>query len=377
MRPFSLACAALALSAALAPAAHAASGAVCVYKDPNYAGTPLCFSADKPTMDQGWDNKVSSVKVTAGYKVELFDKASFGAASVVLTADAPKLAKLDFDNKTSSVRVTAPTGSAKVTGSYYPDWEPAPLRIRDVNANDNLIYLFAARPVGGPPGTTGAVYFTMPGDGRGAATHLVEDIAYARTTQHRRIMLSVGGAGNGMSFPNRTKSQAFVNSIVSIYNQLGGFDGLDWNTFEGSQAPDTSEMIWISQQLKAKYPGFMISAPPAPWNSVDKTFCKAMLDAAVLDYCAPQYYDGPNLAEPDYVVGNVDEWVALLGAEHVVVGFGINSAPNYMSRAQAIDTWNRVEAAHPTIRGGFDWETGTDETQNWPFANGVAPLILH
>ena len=46
-------------------------------------------------------------------------------------------------------------------------------------------------------------------------------------------------------------------------------------------------------------------------------------------------------------------------------------------RAQAIDTWNRVEAAHPTIHGGFDWENGTDETQNWPFANGVAPLILH
>lgn len=377
MRPFLLAFAVLAISATLAPAARAATGAVCLYKDPNYGGASLCFSADKATMDTGWNNNVSSVKVTPGYQVTLFDKPSFASTSVVLTADTAKLAKLNFDNKTSSVRVVSTTTAPKVTGTYYPDWEPSPLRIRDVNINDNLIYLFAARPVGGPPGTTGAVYFTMPGDGRGAATHLVEDIAYARTTQHRRIMLSVGGAGNGMSFPTRTKSQTFVNSIVSIYNQLGGFDGLDWNTFEGSQSPDTSEMIWISQQLKNMYPGFMISAPPAPWNPVDKTFCKSMLDAAVLDYCAPQYYDGPNLAEPDYVVGNVDEWVTLLGAEHVVVGFGINSAPNYMSRAQAIDTWNRVEAAHPTIHGGFDWENGTDETQNWPFANGVAPLILN
>ena len=72
----------------------------------------------------------------------------------------------------------------------------------------------------------------------------------------------------------------------------------------------------------------------------------------------------------------VREWVNLLGPTHVMVGFGINtSLPNYMTQAQAIDAWTRVEAAHPTIRGGFDWETGSDEAQGWPFANGVAPLI--
>lgn len=263
----------------------------------------------------------------------------------------------------------------KIVGGYYPNWTPAPLRIRDVNLRYNLIYLFAATPVGGPPGTTGAVTWTPPGNGRGAATNLKADIQYARSTQGRKIILSVGGAGNGMSFPNRAKSQTFVNSIVSIYQQLGGIDGMDWNTFEASQTPDTSEMIWISLELKRRYPGFIISAPPAPWNSVDKEFARAMVAAGALDYAAPQYYDGPGLNQPAYVVENIKQWVSLLGANRVVVGFGINNATNYMTRDQAITTWNQVKANHPDIRGAFDWQIHTDEEQGWPFANGVAPLI--
>lgn len=267
------------------------------------------------------------------------------------------------------------TGTRKIVAGYYPNWTPAPLRIRDVNRNYNLIYLFAAIPVGGPPGTTGAVTWSPPGNGRGAATNLKADIQYARSTQGRKIILSVGGAGNGMSFPNRAKSQTFVNSIVAIYRQLGGIDGMDWNTFEANQTPDTGEMIWISLELKRLYPGFIISAPPAPWNSIDKEFCRAMVAAGALDYAAPQYYDGPGLNQPAYVVDNVKQWVSLLGANRVVVGFGINNATNYMSRDQAITTWNQVKANHPDIRGGFNWQIHTDEAQGWPFANGVAPLI--
>jgi len=267
------------------------------------------------------------------------------------------------------------TGAKKIVAGYYPNWTPAPLRIRDVNRNYNLIYLFAAIPVGGPPGTTGAVTWSPPGNGRGPATNLKADIQYARATQGRKIILSVGGAGNGMSFPNRAKSQTFVNSIVAIYRELGGIDGMDWNTFEASQTPDTSEMIWISLELKRLFPGFIISAPPAPWNWIDKEFCRAMVAAGALDYAAPQYYDGPGLNQPAYVVENVRQWVSLLGANRVVVGFGINNATNYMTRDQAITTWNQVKANHPDIRGGFNWQIHTDEAQGWPFANGVAPLI--
>ncbi|WP_437958827.1 glycosyl hydrolase family 18 protein [Sorangium sp. So ce119] len=264
---------------------------------------------------------------------------------------------------------------AKVVAGYYPNWTPSPVRIRDIDSNYNLIYLFAAHPVGGPPGTTGAVTWTPPGDGRGAATHLREDIQYARTTQDRRIILSIGGAGQGMSFPDRGKSQTFVDSVVDIYNDLGGFDGIDWNTFEANQNPDTEEMIWISLELKRRFPGFIITAPPAPWNPRDKNFCKAMVDAGAMDYAAPQYYDGPDLDQQSYIVNNVGQWVDLLGPTHVVVGFGIADDQYYMSIDEAIPTWNEVEGNHPALRGVFDWQIHNDESQGWPFADRIGPLV--
>ena len=270
---------------------------------------------------------------------------------------------------------TGTTLPAKVVAGYYPNWTESPARIKDVDSHYNVIYLFAAQPVGGAPGTTGAVNWTAPGNGRGAATNLNADIQYARSTQGRKILLSIGGAGNGMSFPTRTKSQAFVDSVDSWYQKLGAIDGIDWNTFEGNQAPDTTEMIWISLELKKHHPGFIITAPPAPWNSVDKTFCAAMVKAGALDYAAPQYYDGPNLATQTYMETSVAEWVKLLGASHVVVGFGIWDQPNYMSIADAVKTWKALEATTPTLRGAFDWQIHTDESQGWPFAKQLGPLV--
>jgi hypothetical protein len=272
---------------------------------------------------------------------------------------------------------TPPGGSLarKIVGGYYPNWTPSPVRIRDVHANYNLIYLFSARPVGGAPGTTGAVYFDLPGDGRGAATNFVADLQYARTVQGRKIILSVGGAGNGMSFPDRTKSQTFVNSVASLYAQLGGFDGMDWNTFEADQAPDTAEMIWISLELKRLFPGFMITAPPAPWSTRDQTFCQAMVAAGAMDYAAPQYYDGPGLDVPSYVVDNINQWTTLLGAEHVAVGFGIWDAVNYMTVDEAAYTWNQVKARYPAIRGTFNWQIHTDDAAGWRFATTLGPLV--
>ena len=67
----------------------------------------------------------------------------------------------------------------KVSATYFPNYYTSPPRIRDIQPNYNLIYLFSALPVGGSPDTTGAVSFKFTGDGQGAATHLAEDIQYA------------------------------------------------------------------------------------------------------------------------------------------------------------------------------------------------------
>jgi len=266
---------------------------------------------------------------------------------------------------------------AKVVAGYYPDWPESAIRVRDVNANYNVIYLFAARPVGGAPGTTGAVAWSPPGNGRGAATNFNADVQYARKEQGRKIILSIGGAGNGMTFPSRTKSQTFVESVVGLYDKFGGFDGIDWNTFEADQAPDTAEMKWISLELKRRYPGFLVTAPPAPWSARDKAFCAEMVRDGAMDYVAPQYYDGPGLDQQSYIVKNVKEWIALVGASKVVVGFGIWDQPNYMSIGEAVPTWNELEAANPTIRGAFDWAIHLDESQGWPFATKLGPIVRY
>lgn len=264
-------------------------------------------------------------------------------------------------------------GATKIVGGYYPNWTPSPPRIRDVDPHYNVIYLFAATPAG--DGGTGAVEWTPPGDGLGAATNLVADIAYARTTQGRKILLSVGGAGNDVAFPNRGVSQTFLASFMAIVTQLGGIDGIDWDNYEGSDSPDTNEMIWISQQLKGMVPGFLVTSPPAPWSTVDQTFCSQMQAAGALDYCAPQYYDGPNLATQAYIVPSVDTWSALLGETSLVVGFGIANATNYMTVAQVISTWQAADQNHPNLRGAFDWQIDVDDSTGWPFATQVGPLI--
>ncbi len=263
----------------------------------------------------------------------------------------------------------------RIVAGYYANWPESQIRLREVPENYNLIYLFAATPVGGSPGTTGAVEWTPPGNGRGAATHFKADLEYVRMTQGRKVLLSVGGQGAGMSFPNREKSQTFLDSVVGLYEEFGGFDGLDWNTFEADQAPDTEEMIWISLELKQMYPGFIISAPPAPWNDLDKSFCEAMVKAGAMDYAAPQYYDGPGLATQDYIVGSVDEWAGLVGADKLIIGFGIWDQTNYMAIEDAISTWNQASTNHPSLRGGFDWAIHIDESQGWPFANQLGPVI--
>jgi hypothetical protein len=135
-------------------------------------------------------------------------------------------------------------------------------------------------------------------------------------------------------------------------------------------------MIWISQELKRLYPNFLIITPPAPWRDLDKSFCQAMVQANVLDYAAPQFYDGPDLANQSYVVNHTSEWVSLLGVSHVVVGFGVAvNQTYYMTIAEAVSTWNQIRSIYPTIRGAFDWEVHSDEAQGWVFAKDLGPLV--
>ncbi|PPB49734.1 hypothetical protein C4K88_08685 [Arthrobacter pityocampae] len=274
----------------------------------------------------------------------------------------------------SRSRIMAPLPNRVVAG-YWTSWG-APIRLRDIPSHYNTVFLFSASPVGGAPGTTGAVQWTGPGNGRGAATHFTADLAELRRT--RTVILTVGGAGANVDLSTRPRAQAFLDSIRRIYGDLGGFDGLDWNTYEGEQQPATDQMIWISRQLKSFYgQSFAITSPPAPWRPADVAHCRAMIDAGALDMVNPQYYDGPGLAAENYIVASVGEWVARMGdAGRVGVGFGLGRAADYSTLAAVSGAWRTLQATHPSLRGAYNWDLATDEGMGWPFANEVAPLVM-
>ena len=109
-----------------------ATGPVCFYADINYTGDSFCASADASWIGAAWNDRVSSVKVQAGYQATLFNDISYGGASLVLTADEPNLVNRGFNDLTSSYRVgtTTSTGAwngrttfniVNQTGGRWPD----------------------------------------------------------------------------------------------------------------------------------------------------------------------------------------------------------------------------------------------------------------
>ena len=287
-----------------------------------------------------------------------FLAASLGLILMPLPGDTPRRAGLP----------------GRIVAGYWPAFRDDVIRVVDLPRQYNVVYLFAAVP----QGSTGTVVWRPPGDRRGAATHLASDIAYARQFQGRSIVLSAGGAGAGISFSSRTESDRFVRSISGIITALGGVDGVDLNTFEADAAPRFAEYAWIARRLKSEYgPDFAVTAPPAPWSERDQQFCAEMAAGGLLDLCSPQYYDGPDLAVQDYIVGNIDEWIRLVGPERLCVGFGVDpSTPDrYMTPEQCASTWQAVDAAHAGLRGAFAWNVATDESTGWGFAGRVGALV--
>ena len=112
----------------------------------------------------------------------------------------------------------SPTG--RVLGVYWIGWNQGGSML-NVDTDYSVIYLFAATRTEG----TGNLqwYYDMP-------TGLQE----ARD-RGQKVILSTGGAGQGIHFTSRTISQQFVDSFKQIAASLGGVDGVDFNTFEAER----------------------------------------------------------------------------------------------------------------------------------------------
>jgi hypothetical protein len=253
-----------------------------------------------------------------------------------------------------------------VVGGYWTYWAGTPLRA--LHPAFNVLYLFHAEPVlRAPPGTV-----RWPGPTSSDVRH---DLAAWR----RRggiVLLTVGGAGAQVPLPDRAATNRLLASISEVHSQLGGFDGVDWNTYEGDPAPPTSELIWASHELKRVYgPDFAITTPPAPLAASDLAHCRSMLDAGALDLVAPQCYDVPGLDARD-IAGTISWWARGLGQpDRLAVGFGLAGAVAAHPSGDVPAAWRAALARVRGLRGAYVWDVAADAAAGWAFADKVGGSI--
>lgn len=259
----------------------------------------------------------------------------------------------------------------------------------------NVLLVAFARPVGGPPGTTGAMQFTMPNGAAG--TNLVADIQTCRA-RGQRVLLSCGGGGGHVTLGSQARADAFIASIKAINEQLGGagtvkaIDGIDFNIFETVTA-DGQWMSYIGQQLKAYYGEFLITCPPSAsdWDGSatnNRLAIAQMYNAGAMDLMMPQHYDGPGNA----TVGNVNlragfyntavdiggGVMVTIPENRIAIGFGIipgQPDEEWWTAADAASAYTANVAAGHNPKGATNWSAKNDPTNS--FATTVAPVITN
>lgn len=251
-----------------------------------------------------------------------------------------------------------------IVGGYYPNWiQPAP-KLSEISNTYNLLYIFHA-----VPDEKGGVQFNIP------YNNFFQDVQLTRT-QGRKVLLTVGGANAGFNLNTRQQSTLFLESVKRLITYIGGVDGIDFNNFEGHITPNGDEMVYIARNLKTTYgQKFMITCPPAPWRDSDLYMCKQLLDNNLLDYAAPQWYDGPGLTLESNILFQLNRWVSMLGENNVVVGLGVAPGQNYMNIEQAKSIITKILTLYPNIRGVFQWQAIHDSSNAYQFANVIGNLI--
>lgn len=94
---------------------------VCFYSSKNYRGKRFCTNDSLYWLGWYWNNRISSVSIPQGYKVELYDRWGFYGRSVVLESSTPNLKGLRFNNSTSSFEVRKSNANADTDGDGVND----------------------------------------------------------------------------------------------------------------------------------------------------------------------------------------------------------------------------------------------------------------
>jgi len=295
-------------------------------------------------------------------------------------------------------------------GLYWVYWFPQ-VRLVDLPITYNVIFLFHAVPVGGAPGSTGAVTLNKPAGAPG--TNYNVDIQTCRS-RGQRIIMTIGGAAAQLTLNTQARADAFIASVKSINEALKvgtslsgsaattpAIDGIDWNNFEGANiSGQATYMTYASQQLKAYYGSdFLITSPPAAFGPTqyvsDRLLLATLYRSNALDWMCPQFYDPSNLNTTSNVRTFLDLYHtavtvpadAFLGTSSAsvtiprsVIGIGSSvkagsSSNSRWGTSEFVSCYNTMVSEGKTPRGAFNWADELNPTGPTLFATNVGPTI--
>jgi Peptidase inhibitor family I36 len=88
--------------------AHAAEPAkACFYEHENYKGASFCTDEEQSWVGAAWNDRISSVKISSGLRVVMFEHSAFGGRSMVIDGDTRSLAAGRFNDLASSFKMLA------------------------------------------------------------------------------------------------------------------------------------------------------------------------------------------------------------------------------------------------------------------------------
>lgn len=209
----------------------------------------------------------------------------------------------------------------------------------------------------------------------------------------RKVLLSIGGAGDSTILNSDTNAQNMVNSLVSIIN-TNGFKGIDFD-LESAATYTADSLRYVSAKLKQQYgQSFIITCAPGPNNATYTAFAAtpttgwtsasgAVSYTGVLcDAIMPQFYDWPSndaQRQSDIVtevnrlinsgvptsrimIGGGHPWSSYLfydaNGNPSGNGTGGNAPSVYLA------AYNTLKAQGKQPRGVFIWDSGHDQNPN-------------
>lgn len=405
------------------------TGIACFYENENYGGQSFCANASSGTVAAAWNDRVSSVKVTGGYIVDLFADANYGGRTIALTANTPSLAASSLDNALSSFRIRVPDGGGSgnlpkhaLIGYWHNFTNPSgpTIPIRDISNDYDVIMIAFGDDAG-----NGRISFTVD-PGAGTEAQFIADVAAARA-KGKKVVLSLGGQNGTVTLNNSTHIANFVDSAEQLMRRYG-FDGLDIDLESGAGvlhgAPVQANLVTAIKQLKARIgPSFYLSmAPEHPYVQGGYVAYSSIWGAYLpiidglrddLNIIHVQYYNNGGLYSPysvnalpegsvDILVGaslmliegfrtNGGTGVMFRGLRPDQVAFGLPSGPSSANSGQASQTTIanalncltrlqncgsiRPQQAYPTYRGVMTWSINWDRRDGFNFSRPVRTTL--